>query len=313
MTTISSLITEIRANVSENSDTEEKFYENSEIINYIQRSINDICIDTDTNYFIYSLDVTGSSVGVATSINASSTINITYANHGLVTRDTVYLSGTTGTVSSIIDDTYNIITKVDANNFTIDKDGSDYAWTSSTNIIKMPKEYTFNSISGSSTINLVDLGFLSYRSSDWEEWLYRDLPKVSPKTNVSFTDPTNRKQSCVVYNDTVHLSKGPEIDDKILCAGRWIPTPITTSGDTFPLGAIEEDATIKYVTSMCWLKKNKLETAAGWMGLYQSRKTTIQLKRKRMVETNYPSALTVSKNSNDLYNYVSQFPTEITA
>ena len=312
MSTIANLITEIRANLNEDSTVAEQFYTNEELINYTKRSINDLCIDTDTNYFIYSLDVTGSSVGTATSLNASTTINITLTDHGLVTRDTVYLSGTTGTVSSIIDDKYWEITKVDADNFTIDKDGSDYAWTSGTGIIKMPIQYLFTSISASSTIPLVDLRFMAYRADDWDEWLYDDLPKTTPRAGVSFTTPAQRRQTCTVYNDSIYLAKGPEIDDKILVAGRWLPTPITTSGDTYPLGAVEEDATIKYVTSMGWLKKNKIETGAAWQQLYQERKKDIEKKKAKMTSITFPSTLTSIKHSDTLLNFAFGWNQEIT-
>lgn len=314
MTTVANLITEIRANLNEDSTVVETFYSNSELIAYIKRSINDICIDTDSNYYIYQLDITGSTVGTATSLNASSTINITYADHGLVTRDTVYLSGvTSGTISALINDNYYEVTRVDDDNFTLAVDGEAYTWGAGPVITKMPTDYAFTSISASSTIPLVDLRFMAYRAADWDEWLYDDLPKTTPKAGVSFSTPSQRRQSCTVYNDTIYLAKGPEIDDKILVAGRWLKTPITTSGDTYPLGAIEEDASIKYATSMGWLKKNKIETGRAWQALYQERKTDIQQKTAKKIAITFPSTLTTIKNNDSLLNFVFRLNQEITS
>lgn len=309
MTDIADIITEVRANLNEDSTVTESFYTDAELINYIKRSINDLCIDTDTNYAIYELAITGSSVGSA-SITASTTLNFYVATHGLNTRDKIYISGVTGTISGVIENTYQLITKVDDDNFTVAVDGSDYTATSG-GVIKMPQNYAFTSISASSTIPLVDLKFMAYRRNDWAEWIYDDLPKTSPKQNVSYTSPDTRRQSCVVYRDTIFLATGPEIDDKIIVAGRWLPTAITTSTDTYPLGAIEEDASIKYVTSMGWLKKNKLEAGAAWMGLYLSRKEDIQKKQARKVALTFPSTLSVVKNTSDYLNYAFKLNLEI--
>jgi len=46
-----------------------------------------------------------------------------------------------------------------------------------------------------------------------------------------------------------------------MVAGRWFKTPVTATTDPYPLGPVEEDATIKYVTSQGWLKKIKPEIA----------------------------------------------------
>ena len=153
---------------------------------------------------------------------------------------------------------------------------------------------------------------MAYRSIDFDEFLYDDLPKTSPKTNVSFTTPAQRRQTCIVYNDTIHLALGPKIDDKIQVAGRWLPTPVTATSDTYPLGAVEEDATIKYVTSMGWLKKNKIETGAAWSALYQERKKDIQLKTAKVISITFPSTLTTIKKSDNLLNFNFGLNREIT-
>jgi len=310
MTLISDLITEIRTNIDEPTSITEKFFSDAEIINYVKRSINDICIDTDSNYNVYNLTVTGSTVGTITSINCSTTINITLANHGLVTRDAVYISGITGTVSSILDTKYFETTYVDANNFTISVDGSSYAYTTGGNLIKMPQTYTFASFINTGE-SVVDLRYLAYRSTDWAEWLYDDLVRVDPKTNKSYTNSQIRRYTCIVYGNAIQLNKYPKIGDMMVLAGRIAPNAITATTSTYPLGIIEEDASIKYATSMCWLKKNMKDIAGEWYSLYADRKKTIELKRKKMVQFNYPSALSIFKVVDRLTDSIYAYPGEI--
>lgn len=61
---IQSLVNEIRGYVNEPNTiaSEDRLFDDTEIIGYIKRSINDLCIDSDINYYIYELTVTSISV-----------------------------------------------------------------------------------------------------------------------------------------------------------------------------------------------------------------------------------------------------------
>lgn len=310
MTVVSSLIAEVRANVSEPSTVDEQFYDDDELLNYLNRSINDLCIDTDVNYSVYAYTIAGSSVGTVTSMTVGSvTTNIYLANHGLTTSDVIYVSGIVGDVSGLIDDDYFTVTYVDDNNFTLAVNTSGLTWTSGGTLIFMDKEYPFTTISASSNVKMLDLSYMVYRDDTWQEFLYDDLRKTTPLDHRSYTNNQIRRQTCMVYQDTIYLSKAPKIDDIIIVSGRWSTPQLTATTDAYPLGLVEEDASIKWMTAFAWLQQGKPDIATAWMSLYNERKKDIELKRKKMVQFTLPSALQVYKNQDSFIDLMYRVPT----
>ena len=294
MTIISELITEIRNALNEPSTTPSQFYTDSEIQKYLQRSINDLCIETDVNYRIYDYIVPSSLIGTITTASAGATTRLTLdITHSYVAGDYVYVDGADNTMGDFLNSQLWKITAVGATTITIAALTTGLVISTTGDV--RPASFTFAELTGGSEEKLFDLRFLEYHSVDWQTNTYLPLYRVTPRDNINYITSSDRTTTCTIFDDLIFLNKGLEKNDHIVTCARWKKTDLVNTSSTFPLDVVSEDACVKYAIAMGYYKKQKIDVGDKWFGQYLDRKKLIYDNKKALTKAYSPMLLSLIK------------------
>jgi len=296
MTTISEMVTEIRDALNEPSSTPSLFYSDSEIRKYIQRSINELCIETDINYRIYNYVVPSSLIGTITTATAGATTQLTLdITHTYAANDWVYITGADNTMGDYLNNNLWQISSVGATTITI-KAVTTGLVVSTTGSVG-PASFTFAKLTSSIEDKLFDLRFLEYHSVDWADNAYLPLYRVVPRDNLNYVTSSDRNTTCVIFDDAIQLNKGLALNDRIVVCARWKKTDIVDNNSTYSLDTTAEDASIKYAIAMGFYKKQKIDVGDKWYAQYLSRKQLIYDNKAKLTKAHSPMAMALIKTS----------------
>ena len=221
----SQLITEVRNALNDPSTSPSPLLTDANILQNMQRAVNDLCIETEVNYRAYE-----------------------YTHSGVSTGDVTFIELTGNTETAL----YQL------------KELS----------IKEVNNTTFRRIN---RVNYTDKNVI---------------------TDISINNVT----ACHIFDNTIYLNASLEADDKILITGRW-KKPDLTLGGTFPLDTMCEDAVVRYAIAMGYLNMTKKDAYAVWYPMYLERKETVKSYYADLIKAKQPSAVSVHKQSNGLYDY----------
>lgn len=225
MTINSDLITEVRNALNDPSSSPAPLLTDANILQNMQRAVNDLCIETEVNYRAYEYTHTGAS---STSI-------------------------------AILD------------------------------------------LTGNTETALYKLKELSIKEENNNT--FRRLNRVNYTDKNIITDlGENNVTACHIYDNTLYLNSAIEVDDIILVSGRWKKADLTLNG-TFPLDTMCEDAVVRYAIAMGYLNMTKKDAYAVWYPMYLERKKTVEDYYADLIKAKQPSAVSVHKRSNGMYDY----------